>query len=176
MEKTTNGKKNTDDLIINALLKDPTRSMREIARELNLYRQTVWRKKKEMEEKNLIWGYTAVIDEHKQGKRTFLLLMKLKPMMREMAEIVVRRVKRNESAKKDIRLIDSFQVNGEYDWILRFSAPSHTTARNYYDPIRAVYSDHLLEKPILVDVNFILVAEGKRNPEIDDLFNLVITP
>ncbi len=176
MEKTTKSKKNTENLIINALLEDPTRSMREIAKELNIYRQTVWRKKKEMERKNLIWGYTAVVDEHKQGKRTFLLLMKLKPIMKEMAELVVNRVKRNESAKMNIRLIDSFQVNGEYDWILRFSAPSHTTARNYYDTIRAVYSEHLLEKPILVDVNFILVAEGKRNPEIDRLFDLVITP
>ncbi len=176
MEKTTKSKKNTENLIIGALLEDPTRSMREIARELNLYRQTVWRKKKEMEGKNLIWGYTAVIDEHKQDRMTFLVLMKMKPLMKEMAEIIVKRIKMNEPAKKDIRLIDVFQVNGEYDWMIRFSTPYHTAARKYYDTLRVVYREHLLEKPILVDVNFILVAEGKRNPEIDHLFDLVISP
>ncbi|MFW3145958.1 MAG: Lrp/AsnC family transcriptional regulator [Thermoplasmatota archaeon] len=160
--------------VISALLEDPTRSMREIAKELNSYRQTIWRKKKRLEKDKVIWGYTAVIDESKLGKGTFILMMKTKPMAKEMAEILIRRLKGNEPAKKDIRLIDLFQVNGEYDWILRFSAPHHTTARNYYDTIRAVYSDFLLEKPVMVGVNFILVAEGKRNPDIDDLFDLVI--
>ena len=174
--KSSKSNKITDNRILNALLEDPTRSMREIARELNSHRQTIWRKKKKMETENLIWGYTAVVDENRQGKRTFLVLMKTRPMVREMAEIMIKRIKGNEPAKKDIRLIDLFQVNGEYDWILRFSAHDHTTARNYYDTLRAVYSDHLLEKPVLVDVNFILVAEGKRNPEINDLFDLVITP
>jgi hypothetical protein len=96
--------------------------------------------------------------------------------MEEMAERITRRIKANEPGKKGIRLIDLFQVNGEYDWILRFSARDHTTARNYYDTLRAVYADYLLEKPVMINVNFILVAEGKPNPEIDDIFNLVITP
>jgi len=168
--------KELDDRIIDALLMDPTKSMREIARDLNTYRQTLWRKKKKMEEENIIWGYTAVIDEEKQGKVTFLILMKMKPMMKEMAELIVRRVKRNEPAKMGIRQIDLFQVNGEYDWVLRFSAPDHATARTYFDTLRALYVDYLLDKPVLVNVNFILVAEGKRNPEIDRLFNFVISP
>ncbi len=177
IEKATNSKKTEmNRKILDALLEDPTRSMRNIARDLNSYRQTLWRKKKQMEEENLIWGYTAVIDEAKQGKVTFLVLMKMKPMMGDMADLIVNRIKRNEPAKKNIRLIDAFQVNGEYDWMIRFSAPNHTTARKYYDTLRAIYGDHLLEKPVLVDVNFILVAEGKMNPEIDKLFDLVISP
>ncbi|MGA1792314.1 MAG: Lrp/AsnC family transcriptional regulator [Thermoplasmatota archaeon] len=176
-EKTSKGNiKELDDKIIDALLNDPTKSMREIAKDLNSYRQTLWRKKKKMEEENLIWGYTAVIDEEKQGKVTFLVLMKTKPMMKGLADLIVRRVKRNEPSKMNIRLIDLFQVNGEYDWVLRFSAPDHATARTYFDTLRALYVDYLLEKPVLVNVNFILVAEGKRNPEIDKLFNFVIAP
>ncbi len=172
-------KSNNTDLkkgIIDALLTDPTRSMRELARDLKSYRQTIWRNKKRMEEENLIWGYTAVIDESKQGKVTFLVLMKMKPMMGEMADKMVNRIRKNEPGRKNIRLIDAFQVNGEYDWIIRFSAQDHTTARIYYDTLRAVYGEYLLEKPVLVDVNFILVAEGKKNPELNKLFDLVITP
>ena len=102
--------------------------------------------------------------------------MKMKPMMSELADILVKRVKGNEPGKKNIRLIDAFQVNGEYDWIIRFSSPNPTTARTYFDTLRAVYSDFLLEKPVMVDVNFIMVAEGKMNPEIDRIFDLVISP
>jgi DNA-binding Lrp family transcriptional regulator len=174
-EETTIGHKKDVNLgLIEALLDDPTRSMREIAKNLHSYRQTLWRKKKQFEEENLIWGYTAVIDEAKQGKVTFLVLMKMKPMIEDLAETIVKRIKGNEPAKKNIRLIDAFQVNGEYDWLIRFSAPDHTTARKYYDTLRAIYGDYLLEKPVLVSVNFILKAEGKMNPEIDKLFDLVI--
>jgi DNA-binding Lrp family transcriptional regulator len=177
IEETTIGhRKDVKKELIDALLEDPTKSMREIAKDLHSYRQTLWRKKKQMEEENLIWGYTAVIDEGKQGKVTFLVLMKMKPMIENLAEIIVKRIKRNEPAKKGIRLIDAFQVNGEYDWLIRFSAPDHTTARKYYDTLRAIYGDYLLEKPVLVSVNFILKAEGKMNPEIDRLFDLVIAP
>ncbi len=169
-------KEGLNSRLLAAFLKDPTRSMRELAKELDSYRQTIWRKKRRMEEENIIWGYTAVIDEAKLGKGTFLVLMKMEPMIEGLADIMVKRIKRNEPGKMNIRLIDAFQVNGEYDWIIRFSAPDHTTARTYFDTLRAVYADHLLEKPVMVDVNFVLVAEGKTNPEIDRLFDLVISP
>ena len=34
-----------DDMILKELLEDPTRSMREISKNINTYRQTLWRKK-----------------------------------------------------------------------------------------------------------------------------------
>ncbi|MGA1820985.1 MAG: hypothetical protein ACMUIG_00500 [Thermoplasmatota archaeon] len=163
------------DDILDLLLDDPMTSMREMARRLNCYRQTIWRKKKYLEDEKIIWGYTAVIDENKLNKRIFLVLMKTKPMTDSMADIVIRRIKNNEPGKRNIRLIDAFQVNGEFDWILRFSAPNHTTARAYYDVLRTVYQDYLIDKPVLVDVNFILVAEGKRNPDIDHLRDLAVS-
>ncbi|MBN1389447.1 MAG: Lrp/AsnC family transcriptional regulator [Candidatus Thermoplasmatota archaeon] len=175
-KKAKSNTKDLDDRILKELLEDPTRSMREISKKVETYRQTLWRKKKNMEKENIIWGYTAVVDEGKQGKATFLILMKLRPMIREMAETMVNRIKNREPEKKNVRLIDAFQVNGEYDLVLRFSAPDHSTARTYYDTLRAVYADHLLEKPVIVDINFVLVAEGKTNPEIDRLFELVISP
>ena len=69
---SSKGKKSdANSKILNALLKDPTRSMREMAKELDSYRQTIWRKKKKMEKERLIWGYTAVIDESKLGNGTY---------------------------------------------------------------------------------------------------------
>jgi DNA-binding Lrp family transcriptional regulator len=167
------GKKIDDEEIIRWLLEDPTRSLNEMAKEMNIYRQTLWRRKRKLEEGRVIWGYTAVIDENKMGNVIYLIMMKMKPMTRGLADVIYRRVKNDEMSKSNIRLIDAFHVNGEYDWILRFSAPDHATARKYYDALRVIYEEYLIEKPVIVDVNFILKAEGMRNPEIEKLYNFV---
>ena len=171
--KTISCRKMDNSVLIAELLKDPTRSIREIAKELNCTRQAVWRRKKEMEDNNLIWGYTAVIDEDQMKNVMFLILMKMKPMDQKLAEILIRRVSGTEVTREGIRLIDVFQVNGEYDWVVRFSTKSRARARKYYDSLRTVYTDYLLEKPIMVDVNFIMMAEGKRNPHLSGLLEFV---
>jgi hypothetical protein len=107
------------------------------------------------------------------GNVIYLIMMKMKPMTRGLADVIYRRVKNNEMSKSNVRLIDAFHVNGEFDWILRFSAPDHATARKYYDAIRVIYEEYLIEKPVIVDVNFILKAEGMKNPEIEKLYNFV---
>jgi hypothetical protein len=40
---------------------------------------------------------------------------------------------------------------------------------------RLAYENYLLEKPVIVDVNFTLVREGKSNPEIRGLPEFVPT-
>ncbi|MCK4953518.1 hypothetical protein KAS14_07020, partial [Candidatus Bathyarchaeota archaeon] len=64
-------------------------------------------------------------------------------------------------------------LNGEYDWIVMFSAPNHAMARRYYDSLRLSYEEYLIEKPVIVDVNFSVVREGKLNPKIEELHEFV---
>jgi DNA-binding Lrp family transcriptional regulator len=159
------------DEVLNYLLEDPTRSARDIGKKMNSYRQMVWRKKKELEDNNVIWGYTAVVDESKLNHVIYMMLIKSKPMSRGLADLLIRRITRDEPRKQNVRVINMFYVNGEYDWVLRFSAPDHATARRYYDTIRLLYDEYLLEKPVMIDVNFVLVSEGKSNPEIEKLYD-----
>ncbi len=169
-ENAANGKNaSLDDRILNALMEDPTRSDMEIARDLGTYRQRVWRRKKQLEEDSIIWGYTAVLDEKKLGHVSYIVLMKTKPMTDELVEILLKRLTRDEPKKQNVRLTNFFYVNGEFDWVLRFSAPDHATARRYYDTLRMLYDKHLLDKPVMIDVNMCLVSEGKRNPDIEAL-------
>ncbi len=170
IKKTSNSNnKGYNNKILNALLDDPTKSLRIIAKELKSYRQKIWREKKKLEEGHVIWGYTAVIDEGKLNHVSYVMLLKMKPMNKDMADIMLKRLYRKEQEKQNVRLQDLWIVNGEFDWILRFSAPDHATARKYYDTIRTVYDGYLLEKPVIVDINFCLVAEGKTNPELEKL-------
>lgn len=159
--------------ILHALLEDPTRSLRIIAKELNSYRQKIWREKKRLEEEHVIWGYTAVIDESKLNHVSYIMLCKMKPMSKELADIMLNRLYTKAQEKQNVRLQDLWIVNGQFDWILRFSAPDHATGRRYYETIRLVYDEYLLEKPVMVDLNFCLVSEGKRNPDLEELRNLI---
>jgi len=70
-------------------------------------------------------------------------------------------------------VVNMCYVNGEYDWVVRFSAPDHATARKYYDTIRLLYDEYLLEKPVIVDVNLCLISEGKSNPDIERLYDFI---
>jgi len=165
-------KSNNND-ILNCLIEDPTRSAREIAKKLKSYRQKIWREKTKLERGNIIWGYTAVIDESKLNRVLYIILLKLKPMSREMADLMIKRISRHEPEKQNIRLLNVLYVNGEYDLMVKFSAPDHATARRYYDSIRTAYEDSLLEKPVIIDVNFSLVREGKTNPELNKLHEFI---
>jgi len=168
--KTSKSNKNPfNNEILNALLEDPTKSLRIIAKELKSYRQKIWREKKKLEEKHIIWGYTAVVDYGKLNHIAYIMLLKMKPMSKELVDLMLRRLYGKEQLKQNIRLRDFWIVTGEFDWVIKFSAPDHATARKYYDTIRLLYDDYLIEKPVMVDVNLCLVAEGKMNPEVEKL-------
>ena len=169
-EKEAKGNKEAyNDEVLRNLIRDPTRSVVEIAKEMKSYRQKVWRKKKSLEDSKVIWGYTAVVDEAGLGHVMYLMLMKMKPMDRELAELIIQRQQRGAYQKQQVRLINLLYVNGTYDWVIMFSAPNHAVARRYYDSIRMHYDDYLLEKPLMIDVNFQVIREGKVNPDIERL-------
>ncbi|UCH89900.1 MAG: winged helix-turn-helix transcriptional regulator [Thermoplasmata archaeon] len=172
-EEKKKSSRSIDDSILNMLLEDPTKSINEMSKELKLYRQTIWRRKKKLENDKVIWGYTAVIDENKLNHIIYLVLMKMQPMSKGMADTLIKRLSQKGPQKQKIRLIDEFHTNGEFDLIIRFAAPNYATARKYYDTLRLIYKDYLIEKPVIVDVNFILMAEGKMNPEIQELHEFV---
>jgi DNA-binding Lrp family transcriptional regulator len=163
----------SEESILGQLYKDPTRSDREIAKKIDSYRQKVWRERKKLERKKVIWGYTAVVDETKLNHVVYLILFNAKPMSLDLADLIIRRITEDEARKQKVRIINVLYLNGGFDWLIMFSAPDHATARRYYDSLRVVYEKYMLEKPVIVDVNFLLVREGKINPEIEKLEDFV---
>jgi len=164
---------NFTECLLKLLLDDPTKSIRVIANALGTYRQKVYREKNRLEDEHIIWGYTAVLNESKLKQVTYLVFLKTKPMSTDLAELITTDLLKDESNKQQVRLLDLLYVNGEYDWVLKFAAPDHGTARRYYESLRLSYGKYLLEKPVIVDVSFSLVKEGVRNPEARQLLDLV---
>ncbi len=155
--------------ILNELLRDPTRSLEEIARACGSYRQKVWREKKKMEDSGAVWGYTAVVDEDAIDWKAFILLLKFKPLTQDQADLLIRRHVTNAPGELDIRLMDTYYLNGIYDLLVIFAAPDWITARKYYDSIRIEYERFLEARPEIIDVAFSLIRWGKVHPSIERL-------
>ena len=159
--------------VLQQLVDDPTKSISDIAENIESYRQKVWRRKKKYEEKNIIWGYTSIVDESKLHHVMYIILMRLKPMSKDLCDILIKRTSQKIPEKQHVRLLNVLYTNGYFDLMIMFSAPKHAIARRYYDSLRTIYEPHLLEKPIIVDVNFALIREGKVNPEVNELYDFV---
>lgn len=160
--------------LLEHLLEDPTRSISKIAEKSNMYRRTVWRKKRELEEDHTIWGYTTVIDESKLGQVLYVALFRIKPILsREFADLIIERLTTRAPSNEGVRVIDILYINGFYDIVIKFSAPDHATARMYYETLRSIYNEYFLEDPLLCDVNFSLVRMGKVNPELEKLYDFI---
>ena len=144
-----------------------------MSKELGSYRQKVWRRKKKLEIENVIWGYTSIIDESKLNHVMYLILMKLEPMSTELVNILVKRLSKKIPQKQHVNLLNVLYINGQFDLMVMFTAPDHSIARKYFDSLRIEYKNHLIEKPVIVDVNFSLLREGKINPEIEKLYEFV---
>jgi len=159
--------------LLNCLIENPVQSISKIAEKINMYRRTVWQKKKELEEDHTIWGYTAVIDESKIGRVFYMALFRIKPISKGFVDLIIKRLTTGVPSKEGVRVIDVLYINGYYDVIIRFSAPDRATARMYYETLRSVYKEYFLEDHLLCDVNFSLVRMGKVNPKLEKLYDFV---
>lgn len=166
-------KVNFDDPLLKSLFEDPTRSPNQLADELRINRQKLWRDKKRMEEEGIIWGYTAVVDETKVGGVTYLILFKSKLIDREVIEVAIKRIKDERYREQAVRVINVLYVNGEYDILLMFSAPDALTARRYYEEMAKTFGKFTQGKPVLMEVGFPILREGKPNPEIERFRDII---
>jgi len=62
--------------ILDELTKNAHRSVNEIADTLGFSRQKVWRIIKNLEEDKTIWGYTAIVDDNKMGRKNFVFYLR----------------------------------------------------------------------------------------------------
>jgi len=129
--------------------------------------------KKELEADHTIWGYTTVIDESKLNHVLYVAQFKTQPISKEFADLIIKRLTTEAPSEEGVRIIDILYMNGDYDVIIKFSAPDHVTARKYYENLRNTYKNFFRGDPSLSDVNFPLVKDGKLNPELEKLYDFL---
>ncbi len=100
--------------ILNELRKNANKSINDIAEKCGFSRQKVWRVINNLEKNDTIWGYVAVVDEEKLGKKSYIMLMKRtnKPISEKVKNDIINRELANRLKKLGIEMTNSFFTHG----------------------------------------------------------------
>lgn len=162
--------------ILEELSKNANKSINEIAKTCGFSRQKVWRIIKSLEKNNTIWGYTAVIDEEKQDKQSFIVLIKRtnEPLTKNIVEKIVNRELAKKSKNSGIEIVSSIYTNGAFDWVICFTAGNIKEAKSFVEEINISFKGYISELHLLEKM-FSAEKCGISNPDIKnlrDFFNL----
>ncbi len=162
--------KKDEKKILDELTKNANKSINEIAKTCGFSRQKVWRIIKNLEKNNTIWGYTAIIDEEKQEKNGFIVLIKRsnEPLTKELIGKIVNRELVKKSKKSDIEVISSIYANGAFDWVICFTANDIKDAKSFVENIKIVFKGYISEI-YLLEKMFAAEKCGISNPNIAKL-------
>jgi DNA-binding Lrp family transcriptional regulator len=159
--------------IIEQLLQNANKSINEIAKSCGFSRQKVWRIIKNLEKSNIIWGYTAVIDEAKQSRGCYQVLIKRtnQPISKKVLDTIISRELVKSSEKMGIRMNSSVYTNGIYDWVITFVARDVKEAKRFVERLNILFEGYVSEIQLL-EAMFSVQKGGIENPEKEKLRNL----
>jgi DNA-binding Lrp family transcriptional regulator len=160
--------------ILNELQKNANASIDAIARRCKFSRQKVWRSIKRLEAGHVIWGYTAIVDDAKQDRKHFVVL--IKKTNRPLNEAVVNSAaspKLQELVSMENVIIEnSFYVHGINDWIIMFTAPDMKHAKRFCEILNTTYEGYIKELN-LEETLFWVRRQHIFNPDAKKLKHIV---
>jgi DNA-binding Lrp family transcriptional regulator len=161
--------------IIEKLKKNANKSINSIAKECGFSRQKVWRIIKQLEKDRSIWGYTAIVDEEKQGFHTYFILIKrtTHPLDEEVADYIISRKLEDQMDKLDCKIVSSVYSHGQYDWIMIITAKEVKKAKQVCELLRMRYQKYVSDV-ILVESLFNIKMQGILNPEKEKLKEYIL--
>jgi len=156
--------------ILDQLSKNANKSINEIAKNCGFSRQKVWRIIKNLERNKTIWGYTSIIDEEKQNKKSYIILIKRtsNPLNKELIEKITKREISKKAAKIGAKIITSIYTNGAFDWVIHFNANNIRDAKRFVEDLNKTFEGYV-DETTLLEKMFITENCGIQNPEINKL-------
>jgi DNA-binding Lrp family transcriptional regulator len=154
--------------VLNALGQHSKASVNDIAKSCGFSRQKVWRIIKDLEKRQIIWGYTGISDENARNLKHFILMVKRNT------------VPFDESYKKELILdkLDNYSPNlivedislihGEYDGIVTFYAPDILSAKKLVEEIFKRIGKYF-DRYTLFETMFTIRKQGIKNPRIKEI-------
>jgi len=152
MPKSSREQIRRDELkVIDLLRREAGQGIDSIAKKCGFSRQKVWRIIKRLEENGTIRGYTAVIDSRKIEAERFVVLVKrtAEPLNKKLVDAIIGRKLEEEGEKLGVTVRESHSVNGEFAWMLSFTAPDLETAKKFCEAIHAIYYGHISSLQLL---------------------------
>jgi len=156
--------------IIKELLQNSNKSINEIAKTCGFSRQKVWRIIKDLEKNQTIWGYTAVIDEEKLERKSYIALIKRtnEPIKKQVLDSIINREMEEKGKKIDISIKGSMYTNGVYDWVICFEGNNIKDAKKFTESLTKEFKGFIKEIDLL-DKMFLIKKSGIENPNANKL-------
>jgi DNA-binding Lrp family transcriptional regulator len=157
--------------ILEELSKNSHSTINEIANKLGFSRQKVWRIIKNLENDKTIWGYTAIIDDNKTGRKRFCVLLKKAPIKvtDNKLNIVINRDLVNIATKSGVTLESTYFFYGEYDGQICVTAENINQVRNFINDMQKKIGADFFKEIKILEVLVPIQIRGFPNPNIAQL-------
>jgi DNA-binding Lrp family transcriptional regulator len=167
MVKTNKEQLHKDEsAVLTELQKHSTKNIEAISHQCGFSRQKVWRIIKKLEEKKIIWGYTTICDEERQGLEKFLML--IKRTMQAVDDAIVKNIVSDSLAKEyhdmGITIESSYYTHGEFDWVMLFTAKDLKHAKKFGNLLSSRYAG-IVERITLIQVLYTQRNHHIPNPD-----------
>ena len=103
--------------VIAELQKNAKENIDVISKNCGFSRQKVWRIIKGLEEDKTIWGYTAIVNEKKQGLKSYMILIKRTtlPLDEKLADKIITRQLENSASELDSDILTAMNGGASYE-------------------------------------------------------------
>ena len=159
--------------ILDALQQHAKDNIHKIAKECSFSRQKIWRIIKKLEEKKIIWGYTAIADPEEKNLEFFILLLKRSTVPLDDAmkkEVVFNKL--DNYLPKGTKIDDILITHGMHDAVMTFYAPDIMTAKKVVDGLFGRLGKYFKEYQLL-ETLFPVRKNGFKNPQIKNLVEYI---
>ncbi len=157
--------------ILDELRKDASMSINEIAKKLGFSRQKVWRTIKNLEKDKTIWGYTAIIDDNKTGRKRYCILLKKAPyqVTEESLNTVINRDLRKIAEKNRVTLDSTYFFQGSYDGQISVTAENIMQVKNFINDMQKKIGEDYFKETDIQEVLVPIQVRGFNNPNLKQL-------
>jgi len=152
--------------ILAELQRNSNQSIDTIAQYCGFSRQKVWRCIKRLEQEHVIWGYAAVVEEEKQDRKSFVVIIKKNttPLDEKTARVIMTPYLQEVAGKEGIIIEHSLYAHGEYDWVIIFTANDLRQAKRFTELLYTVYPEYIAKMDLL-ETLFWTRKQRMFNPE-----------
>jgi DNA-binding Lrp family transcriptional regulator len=152
--------------ILSELVKNSNENIDTISKHCGFSRQKTWRFIKQLEAKDLIWGYTAIFNEEKIGLKHFILMVKrtTKQLEETTADRIISRKLEDLAAEIGVTIESSFYVHGEYDWVITFATEDIKHAKKFSDSVVTLHPG-VIEKITIMQTLMFIRKQYILNPD-----------
>lgn len=158
-----------DAAILSHLLHNGRISLNRLAEQIDEYRQKLWRRQKELED-DVIWGYTAVIDEQKVGWRRYIIRLRVGGGPSGSMD----GLRRGFQEWHSLRTVNSYIVSGgDHNYVVEIICRTPFDLKRYLDVVRTGLGRAMQGEPVVEEVVFAVRQSGFVNPDVDRVERLL---